>query len=778
MPQFNRAQILCWIILTSLTLVHGYDCAAQFTDNFTDGDFSANPGWTGTDTRFVIESGQLRLFDTAPASNNISYLSTASQAIDNASWEFFVRLNFDPSTANYADVYLVSTSSVLTGSLNGYFVRIGHTATDNVSLFIQTGTTKTAIITGTIASLTAASTPVRVKVTRDQAGNWQLLSDAGNTGNYQSEGTVNNLTHRTAQYFGIVSVYTTTRNQHFYFDDFLVSGDPYVDPAQPAAYKDVIITEIFADPSPVIGLPEAEFIEIFNRSNKIINLAGWKFTDGSSTAILSGTLQPGDYRIITATSSASLFASFGPTLGVANFPTLNNSSDNLELKRNDDMLIDKVSYSDTWYQDDDKKQGGYTLELIDPANPCGEGDNWIASQSSTGGTPGVQNSVVESKPDLTGPRLVSAIPVSPTLLSIKFSEKLHVDLPLATSFTLTPQMEIANVFFSDASLTMLTLSLSENFQAGTLYTLSVKKVYDCSGNEIQSGFSTNRFGMPEPAEERDLLINEILFNPRPTAVDFVEIHNPSNKYINLKNWSVANYVNGVIINAKPISTQDILIEPHAYLVFTENRNIVMGEYVKAVEENIFVVKDLPSFNDDKGTVALLSPENRVIDFFAYTDKYHATFLKDDEGVSLERISASAPTNDPVNWQSASATSGFATPGYLNSNARGEVLADKVKVDPEIFEPINGQPSFTQIHYNFNTGGYVANVKILDAQGREVKQLSNNSTLGTTGFFRWDGDMNNGSKARTGYYIVWMEVFNSNGKVESFRKRVVVASRFN
>ena len=72
---------------------------------------------------------------------------------------------------------------------------------------------------------------------------------------------------------------------------------------------------------------------------------------------------------------------------------------------------------------------------------------------------------------------------------------------------------------------------------------------------------------------------------------------------------------------------------------------------------------------------------------------------------------------------------------------------------------------------------MANVKILDAQGREIKQLVNNSTLGTTGFFRWDGDTNDGSKARTGYYVVWMEVFNADGKIEAFRKRVIVASRF-
>jgi hypothetical protein len=147
------------------------------------------------------------------------------------------------------------------------------------------------------------------------------------------------------------------------------------------------------------------------------------------------------------------------------------------------------------------------------------------------------------------------------------------------------------------------------------------------------------------------------------------------------------------------------------------------------------------------------------------------------GFHLSEFHQTALTNDAANWQSASATVGFASPGYLNSNARGEILANKVNVDPEIFEPVVGQPSFTQIHYNFDAGGYVANVKILDAQGREIKQLVNNSTLGTTGFFRWDGDTNDGSKARTGYYVVWMEVFNANGTVETFRKRVIVASRF-
>lgn len=773
MPRFSRAQIICCLITSCLTIVYAYDCAAQVTDNFIDGNFTVNPAWTGTDSKFLVQNGVLKL--KAPAVTETAYLSTPSQAINNASWEFLVTITGSTSSANYADVYLVADEAALTGPLNGYFVRIGNT-TDEVSLYQQTGTTKTKIIDGVDARVNQTLANIRVKVTRDDKGAWQLFSDATESG-HVPEGSVTNNDIFSSAYFGIVCVYSATRSNDYAFDDVVVSGTPYVDPSQPADYKDVIITEIFPDPSPVIGLPDAEFIEVFNRSEKIINLAGWKFTDGSSTAILSGMLNPGEYRVISSTSTASEFSTFGVVTGVANFPTLNNSGDNLELRRKDDLLIDRVSYSDSWYRDEDKKQGGYTLELIDPGNPCGEGDNWIASDASNGGTPGAENSVLESKPDLTGPQLVSVVPVSETTLLAKLNEKLLTDVPPLTAFQLTPAVDIRSLRFTDATLTTLELTLAESLQPRTRYSVLVHEVFDCNGNEIQAEFATASFALPELAEEHDLIINEILFNPRPTGVDFVEVYNNSDKYISLKNWSVSNYVAGAVLNAKIISNEDFLLAPHMYLVLTEDKNVLQGEYVRATEENIFVVDDLPSFNDDEGTVALLDATGIVIDFFSYSDDCHTVFLNNDEGVSLERISANAATNDRANWQSASSASGFATPGYINSNARGEMLADQVTVDPEIFEPVNGQPSFTQIHYNFQSGGYVANVKVLDGQGRQVKQLANNALLGTTGFFRWDGDTEDGTRARTGYYTIWIEVFSAKGSVESFRKRVIIGSSF-
>lgn len=754
-------------------LLSAFDCSAQFTDSFSDGDFATAPAWSGNDTKFIIQSNQLRL--SAPAVADVAYLSLASQAMEAASWEVTVFLDFDPSGSNFADVYLASDQSVLTGSLNGYFVRIGNT-TDEVSLYRQSGTTKTKIIDGLDARVAGSPVLVRIKTTRSN-GSWQLFSDVGVSGTYTSEGIVTDNTNRASLFNGVVCTYSATRSDDFYFDDFIVMGSPYVDPSTPADYKDIILTELFADPSPVIGLPGAEFVEVHNRSTKIINLNGWTFTDGSSTGTLPGILiQPQEYLIITSSASASLFSSFGLVVGLSNFPTLNNAGDNLVLKRNDGLLIDQLSYTDGWYQDEDKKQGGYTLELIDPTNPCGEENNWIASEASTGGTPGTQNSVYANKPDLTGPKLLSAIPTSVSNIVLRFDEKLSEDLPATTDFNISPTLSVSQIEFIDASLKSLRLLLSSDVQAGLTYTITTQNIYDCNGNVIQEEFDSTIFGLPEEADSLDVVINEVLFNPRPTGVDFVEVYNSSSKFLNLKNWTLANYENGEMINANLITTSDFLLPPGQYVVFTEDMDVVMGEYPTGVEKNFLKVADLPSLNDDEGSIALANENSEGIDSFLYTDNFHSVFIDDEEGVSLERISFLTPTQQSSNWKSASSTSGFATPGYLNSNAHTEQSTGKITISPEVFEPITGQPNFTQVQYSFEQGGYVANVRILDFQGREVKELANNATLGTDGFFRWDGDTEQGSKARTGYYIVWVEVFNTNGQVDTFRKRVVVAAR--
>jgi hypothetical protein len=853
-----------------LTIVHWQVCYAQFTDDFSDNDFTSNPVWNGGINEFLIINGELKL--QAPAITATSYLVTSSAAINNAEWEFFLQMDFNPSSSNFSKIYLVSDQLNLSGSLNGYFIKAGNTA-DEVSLYRQDGLTETEILDGLDGRLNVNPVKFKIKVTRDDNGNWQVFSDAGLTGTYVLEGIATDNNHLSSSYFGVLCKYSPTRSDRFHFDDFVVSGNPIPDttspllqnltiisdheldlkfserideitaetlinyslnnnlgnpfnaalqadqqtikltfntnfpngtecllsasgikdlagnemsPTQktflffegkPVSIKDVIITEIFSDPDPKVGLPEVEFIEVYNRSLNAINLADWTISDGTSVANFPFLiLFPGSYLIATASGNTQQFESYGSVIALSNFPTLNNTGDYLILKDIDNVTIDSLHYSILSYKDDDKKDGGWSIELIDPNNLCSEFENWVASENQQGGTPGKQNSVFANKPDLTAPKLLSVLATSSNKLSLHFNEKLDKVIPALNNFTIEPFIEINSVSFANTSLISLDLLLKTDISVKTLYTIRLENIYDCAGNDIQQ--TESEFALGEQPDSLDILVNEILFNPRPTGVDFVEVYNNSSKFINLKDFSLANINEGHVENTRVISTADLLLKPEAYLVFTEDGDVLKGEYIAAHEENFYEVNYLPSFNDDGGSVALVDNEGKIVDQFEYTKDMHSPFIKDEEGVSLERIAFGEPTYLTQNWKSASTTVGYATPGYLNSNSRTETISDEsVKVNPEIFIPIGGHPDFTTINYNFAQGGYVANIKIYDTQGRTIKELADNEVLGTEGFFRWDGDQNDGTKARVGYYVVAFDVFNDEGFVKTFRERVVIATKF-
>ncbi|MGF1924153.1 MAG: lamin tail domain-containing protein, partial [Bacteroidia bacterium] len=166
---------------------------------------------------------------------------------------------------------------------------------------------------------------------------------------------------------------------------------PYV-----AIKGDLVINEIFADPSPAVGLPAVEFVELWNTTNNYLLLRDWKFKDLTAThSFLSDTIRPNEYVVLCPIADRDLFIGYGKTIGLTTWPTLNNDGDRLTLLSGDNVIIDEVSYLQTWYKDPLKDGGGYSLELIDPANRCGGIQNWQASLHPNGGSPGIQNSVYQ-----------------------------------------------------------------------------------------------------------------------------------------------------------------------------------------------------------------------------------------------------------------------------------------------------------------------------------------------------------------------------------------------
>jgi hypothetical protein len=105
------------------------------------------------------------------------------------------------------------------------------------------------------------------------------------------------------------------------------------------------------------------------------------------------TLQPDSFVIVCTGSAVAAMSAFGTTISVTGFPSLDNDGDQLFLKAANGKTIHAVNYTSGWYQNEVKKDGGWTLEMIDTKSPCAGSSNWKASISVTGGTAGKKNSI-------------------------------------------------------------------------------------------------------------------------------------------------------------------------------------------------------------------------------------------------------------------------------------------------------------------------------------------------------------------------------------------------
>jgi len=276
----------------------------------------------------------------------------------------------------------------------------------------------------------------------------------------------------------------------------------------------------------------------------------------------------------------------------------------------------------------------------------------------------------------------------------------------------------------------------------------------------------------------DVIINEVLFNPKPGGIDYVELYNRSNKTIALNQLFIANRNStGDISSVVPLSTGNDSLYPQHFIVATENPGIVKSQYI-TTDPNAFIkVNTMPSFNDDNGDVVILNTQDTIIDELKYDAGWQFPLINDPEGVSLERIDYDAPTQSSDNWHSAATSAGYGTPGYKNSQYKTDTVQGSITVSPDIFSPDNdGMDDFATIDYTFPQPGCVANITIFDISGRPVRYLQQNALCGIKGIYRWDGLGEKEQALPIGIYIVYTEVFDLEGKTEHFKNTIVLARR--
>ena len=546
---------------------------------------------------------------------------------------------------------------------------------------------------------------------------------------------------------------------------------------RPPSFNELIITEILFDENPSVGLPEREFIEIFNASGDIISTEDVMLMDANgSTSLPTFNLLPGTYRVLTSTSGASEFTD---VVGVTSFPSLSNSGEQLTLTYGSNLIF-SIDYDPAWHEES-RSDGGYSLEMIDYTNPCVESPaNWTSSIDVDGGTPGLVNSVSnpQSVPDNMPPELLTVVAMSADTIIISLSEKLDPGSLDDVIYSFTPTLSVDSSFLLPNNTSSIYAILSTSLLPNQPYTVSVQGITDCNGNEI--GDNQETFALPVEAIEGEVIINEVLFNPRTNGVDFVELYNNSENYITLKNWQLARIDDEGLDDQVIISDDELVLNPGDYLVLTEDMNVLFNNYPSGVFTKFFEVTPFPTYANDTGNVVLINTLGDIYEQFFYDEDYHYDLLEDVDGVSLERVSFDEPTNNPDNWRSASSTVGFATPAFANSQSiESRSASGKITPDPKVFVPGDAAQGrdFTLINYQFDQPGKFANVDIYDQSGRLVKNLANGVLLATSGFLRWDGQTDAGGIARMGYYLIIFEIYDNNGNSEIIKETVAVGRDF-
>jgi len=421
--------------------------------------------------------------------------------------------------------------------------------------------------------------------------------------------------------------------------------------------NDIVINEIMYAPTS----PQPEWIEIYNRSSKIIDLKNYKIADAADTVKIisqSTILNPNEFFIIAKDSIIFNYYNINSGYILSPFPTLNNTNDKLILLDSLNRVIDSLFYSSTWGGSNNK-----SLERIDVTVSSTDSSNWKTSKYIFNATPGTYNSVTQKEFDILGEDIqfapkfplvgdnvnVSAFVKNIGKNSAAFSIELYEDVNLDS----IPDLLIE---------TISNLNLINNDSSSYQFNYMVQNLQDKRALYIKVLFlqdqdTTNNsfYKVVEPGfPNQTIVVNEIMFAPFGGEPEWIELYNNSDVDVSLKDWTVSDVVTTPV---KATIKNDFLIPANGYVVLTKDSSIV--DYHRFISSEILEIS-LPSFNNDRDGVVLKDNREIAIDSVFYSNQWGGT-----NGFSLERISASNSSNNQFNWLS-SVDIEQGTPGRINS----------------------------------------------------------------------------------------------------------------
>jgi hypothetical protein len=555
---------------------------------------------------------------------------------------------------------------------------------------------------------------------------------------------------------------------------------------QKATNFDLVINEILYRKA---GTDSPEFVELYNRSDRNLNLDHWIISDGGREAsfktngmagiqlLNTPVMEPGDYLVLT--DNQQFAQSLDNGVLVSGFPSLNDDEETLVIRNPQQQTIDSVAYTSLW----GGNERGVSLERKDPSAPSNDPSNWQSSTSPSGYSAGEQNPSYEQ--DTTPPSLQFANRVD-NQIRVLFSE--FIDLSGNTEFTADgTALNVIQYETSQANRVILDASA---LPSDANLNLEVAHLSDFSGNSTAS----SSIAIAQPLQPGQVVINEIMFDPiaddndnLPDQTEYLELVNRSDYTISLEGVTLHDEPDedGNYSTLDPVTTVGKWIPPGGYVLIQASSR---PDFPVTQTARYFGLSDETfALRVDRSTLGLASTEDAIyladstgatIDSVYYSESWHNPNLADPQGRSLERVQPGGPSNDPGNWGTSTSPQG-GTPTEQNTiyQAAGpQPQNEGISFSPNPFSPDgDGKEDRLTINYTLDESDYLLRVRILDRYGRLTRELANGEPAGSSGTLYWDGKADDGSENRVGIYIVLFEAYDSaNGKNRVFKETVVLA----
>lgn len=765
-------------------------CAfAQFVETFDGPEIGSVNPWIDDSGKYVINTDKQLQFDGSGLTGNYPFHAPVSYSTS-MEWEMDVAFSFKPSNFNKACIYVYRTdvpSDIL------YYVQVGGND-DNVSFYKwppKGGAQR--IIAGTRRM---NGRGVHVKLVLEESARWILYTRMSDEGHYTKEGELKDQNLKEIRHAGSLNIICYCKakslpNMFFYFDNLIVRHELTDTPLTPVEEPE--------DPSvPDITLPTLVSLEILNLSelqfvfdlpvridqaefsvSGIGKASKVSYADNSRKMINAAYLQemtPGEEYTI---SYSGVTDEKGNRLDPYATDVI-LESDEEQQPASGSVLINEVMADPKGVQD---------LPETEYVELCNTTDDKI-----------ILAGCLFSYGENAKPMSSFEIPANGYAVLYRSGRDVKVD-PLAIKVPLDNfPSALANtgklLKLLDASGNLIDEVTYQKATPGKSWERSSDGWHlssDSRGGTPGSINSSGKEDIEEPdtpedpeypeepddpsvlptakVEPKEFVFNELLPNPFAGGSEYIELYNRSGRLLSLSGLSVAiRKTDGTLSTRYPLSVVTTAIDPEGYALLTKSIAGVTDFYTQSATVSFFEIPKLPILANTSSTLVLFRTEDgMVIDEVSYSSKWHASSIKDQKGVALERLNSEVETQSAANWTSASSTAGYGTPGYRNSQS--ETPSPDGPDEPtgiEAPEWVPGSEHY-KITYYLDLPGYSCRAFVFNTAGQRVAEIANHELLGLSGQLIWDGSSLVGNRLRTGVYIFYAELYHISGQLKTYKK---------